>query len=136
MARYDRYVPVPSEDIIGLLESKGFTRVHGLTTKRGRPVSEVVYERAHNDNPAVKVRVFTSITTGRTRVRNCDRDAIKVATVVVGRQKTYGVGKFPRILRTGSVEAVLERMLERMRLAYARGTEWIREQTIKDVMLA
>ena len=136
MARYDRYVQVPSEDIINFLESKGFHQVTGLTTNRGRPLTEVVYERAHNENPAIKVRVYTSITTGRTTVRKCDRDAIKVCTVVVGYKKTFGVGKFPRILRTGSTEKVLARMLERMRAAYQRGTDWYREQAIKDVMLA
>lgn len=130
-----RYVPVPSDAIINFLESKGFRRVHGLTNKRGFQLTEVVYERAHAENPAVKVRVFTSITDGRDKVRRCRADAIKVATVVAGR-KTYGIGKFPRILRTGSTEKVLARMLERMRAAYKRGTEWIREQTIKDVMLA
>lgn len=126
------YVQVPSEDIIALLESKGFRPVEGLGAYRTK---ELVYERAHEENPAVKVRVYTSVAKGQVVARRRAKDSIKVCTVVVGR-KTFGIGKFPRVHRTGSTEKVLARMLERMRAAYRRGTDWIREQKIKDVMLA
>jgi hypothetical protein len=127
------YVAVPSEDIIHFLQAKGFTPVD-LTGPSGRPLNEVVYERAHKDNSAVKVRVYTSIAKGHTVARRRAKDSIKVCTVVVGRNRTFGVGKFPRVHRTGSPEKVLSRMLQRMRAAYARGTEWLREQILKDVM--
>jgi hypothetical protein len=129
------FVQVPSEDIINFLESKGFSPVD-ITDSYGRPYKELVYERAHNDNPAIKVRVFTSVSKGHETARRRAKDSIKVCTVVVGRNKTFGVGKFPRVHRTGSTEKVLARMLERMRAAYQRGTDWLREQAIKDVMLA
>jgi hypothetical protein len=127
------YVQVPSEDIINFLANKGFHPVN-LTDGRGNPYKEWVYERAHNENPAVRVRVFTSVSKGQTTVRKRAKDSIKICTVVVGRNKTFGIGKFPRVHRTGSSEKVLDRMLQRMRAAYRRGTDWIREQTIKDVM--
>lgn len=129
------YVEVPSDDIINTLEGAGFSRVQGLTTPGGRPLKELVYERAHEKDSAVKVRVYTSISTGYSTARKRAKDSIKVCTVVVGR-RTFGIGKFPRVHRTGSTEKVLARMLQRMRAAYERGTEWIREKTIKDVMLA
>lgn len=126
------YVQVPSKDITNFLESKGFVCVEFKTN--GRLHKELVYERTHHENPAVRIRVYTSVTVGCGAVRKRARDSIKVCTVVVGRRKTFGIGKFPRIHRTGSTEKVLARMLKRMRAAYARGSEWIREQTIKDVM--
>jgi hypothetical protein len=125
------YVEVPREDIINILVEAGFTRLD-LDCK------ELVYEKAHEENPVVRVRVYTSLSawseykTARPR----GRDSIKVCTVVQGHKKTYGIGKFPRIHRTGSVEKVLARMQAKMRAAYDRGTEWLREQKIKDVMLA
>jgi len=128
------YVQVPSDDIIKFLESKGF-RPLGKDDEGWR-YKELVYERVHEENPAVRVRVFTSVSKGQEVVRRRAKDSIKVCTVVVGRNKTFGVGKFPRVHRTGSTEKVLARMLERMRAAYARGTEWLREQKIKDVMQA
>jgi hypothetical protein len=124
------YVEVPAEDITSFLEAKGFSPVDDGKYK------ELVYERAHEENPAVKVRVYTSIGKGYTTARRRAKDSIKVCTIVVGRRRTFGIGKFPRIHRTGSTEKVLARMLERMRAAYSRGTEWLREQAIKDVMLA
>ena len=123
------YVQVPKEDIIALLEKSGFTE---LGTYQHR---ELVYERVHKENSAIRVRVYTSITRGDDVVRRKGKDSIKVCTIVQGRNKIFGIGKFPRIHRTGSTEKVLARMLERMRAAYARGTEWLREQQIKDVML-
>jgi hypothetical protein len=122
------YTEVPADAIESFLQEKGFSCYVQN--------QEVVYERAHNEDPAVKVLVYTSIRTGDVQARRRGKDSIKVCTVVKGRQKTYGIGKFPRIHRTGSPEAVLDRMLQRMREAYKRGTQWIREQKIKDVMEA
>jgi len=124
------YVQVPAEDIINFLESKGFTPIDEFQYK------ELVYERIHADNPAIRVRVYTSISRVVGTARRKGKDSIKVCTIVQGRNKTFGIGKFPRIHRTGSTEKVLARMLQRMRAAYQRGTDWLREQKIKDVMLA
>jgi hypothetical protein len=129
------YVQVPSEDIIATLTKAGFVPVQ-LTDSWGKPLKELVYERAHEENPAVKIRVYTSISNGYAFARKHGKDSIKVCTIVDNGRKTFGIGKFPRVHRTGSVKKVLDRMLQRMRAAYERGTEWLREQAIKDVMLA
>lgn len=121
------YVPVPAQDIEDFLSSKGFAR-----TVQYR---EVVYVRAHEKNPEVKVKVYTSIRTGAVQARSCGADSIKICTVFEGRNgRSFGIGKFPRVHRTGSPAAVLERTLERMKQAYRRGTEWISQQGTRDAM--
>jgi hypothetical protein len=122
------YVPVPAHEIESFLESKGFTR-----TVQYR---EVVYVRPHDKNPDVKVKVYTSIRVGAAQARSKGADSIKVCTVFDNGRKSFGLGKFPRVHRTGSSSAVLERTLERMRDAYKRGTEWIRGQAIRDAARA
>lgn len=114
------YVEVPADEIETFLRSKGFVRtiVH----------REVVYSRAHAKNPDVKVKVYTSIRVGAQSARRRGKDSIKVCTIFDNGRKKFGIGKFPRIHRTGSTEKVLERTLKRMREAWARGTEWINEQ--------
>lgn len=112
-----QYVAVPAADIIQFLEGKGFTQTsHG---------NEVVFERSHDKNSQVKVKVYTSIALYRSSVRRRGGDSIKVCTVLETARKTYGLGRFPRVHRVGSTQAVLDRVLHRMREAYARGTEWI-----------
>lgn len=121
-----RYVEVPAEAIENFLKSKGFTR-----TTQG---NEVVYERNHHEWPVLKVKVYTSIKDGRVTVRKRGVDAIKVAAVYEGKKKTFGVGKFPRVLRTGDTSAVLDRMYERMIAAYRRCNDWVATTKIKQVM--
>jgi len=114
------FVSVPAETIETFLQSKGFSRsvVH----------NEVVYERAHSENPRVKVKVYTSIRIGADVARRRGKDSIKVCTVVEGTRKSYGIGKFPRVHRTGSPEKVLDRMLQRSR--HERAHRWIVEDAI------
>jgi len=114
-----RYVPVSAQSIENLLSSKGFTR-----TVQNR---EVVYVFAHKMDPSVKVKVYTSLRVGADMARGCGQDAIRVCTVFENDQKSFGIGKFPKVLRTGSEQAVLTRLLERAREAYLRGTEFVRE---------
>lgn len=121
-----RYVEVPAEAIETFLQEKGFTR----TVQR----SEVVYERRHHECNNLKVKVYTSIRDGNVKVRKCGADAIKVCAVYESTKKSFGVGKFPHVLRTGSTEAVLERTLERMRAAYARCNDWYSTLQVKQVM--
>ncbi len=109
----DRYVAVPAEAMFSFLEGKGFVRV----PQRSR--REVVYERAHAADPSYKVLVFTSIAAGNAVARKRGADAIRVVAIRDDGPRSHGVAKLPKVLRTGSVEAVLERTLERMRGAYA-----------------
>jgi len=121
------FVQVPAQAIEDFLKSKGFTRtVHRC---------EVVYVRAHEDCPDVVVKVYTSIGTRYNGTRGNGRDSIKVCTVFDDGRKRFGIGKFPRIHRTGSTEAVFGRMLERMRAAYARGSQWLREDRVRQDLL-
>lgn len=117
MTTNTRYVAVPASEIEGFLQSKGFHR----TTH----CNEIVYVRKHSKDPRVQVKVYTSIREGSTAVRRNGADAIKVAAVYDDGRRSFGVGKFPRILRTGSTKAVLDRMLQRMRQAYSRCNEWV-----------
>ena len=81
------------------------------------PGAEDVYEfdcaaRA----PGCRIRVFTSIVNGE--VREVGADAIRVAGVYKTKDgKFRDLAKGPRINRTGEVEAISQRALERMRSA-------------------
>ena len=110
----DRFVPVPAEAMFSFLEGKGFRR------SEGRSRSEVVFERAHHKDPRFKVLVYTSCSAAASRARKRGADAIRVVAIFEepGHRGT-GVAKTPRVFRTGSVEGVLERVLERARACYA-----------------
>lgn len=118
-----KYIVVPAEDIEGFLRSKGFSRTVQC--------QEVVYVRRHEKDCNVVIKVYTSIATGAAAARKSGADSVKICTVWDDGGRSFGIGKFPRVHRTGSPEAVLHRVYARMREAYARGTEWIREQVEK-----
>lgn len=116
------FVSVPAQAIEDFLKSKGFSR----TLCR----NEVVYVRLHASCADIQIKVYTSIHVGQGSARRRGTDSIKICTVFDNGRKSWGIGKFPRVHRTGSVEKVLERTLKRMRQAYARGTEWLSQQGI------
>lgn len=89
--------------------------------------NEVVYVRRSRTNPFVFIKVYTSIRVGQAAARSRGQDSIKVCTVFETRARSFGIGRFPRVHRTGSVEAVLARIQGRIMQAAARGNEWIRE---------
>jgi hypothetical protein len=67
------------------------------------------------------VKVYSTIPRAGQAVRDCGKDAIRVVVTFASEtssDKPYGVYKAKRVHRTGSVEAVVERMLSRMREAY------------------
>jgi hypothetical protein len=114
-----RYVVVSRESIEGFLRSKHFERTVQAT--------EVVYLFRHRRDPRVVVKVYTSLRVGARTARGRGEDAIRVATVFDDGQRSFGVGKFPKILRTGSEQLILDRMYSRIREAYLRGSDFIRE---------
>jgi len=120
MGAGDRYVEVPAEALFAFLESKGFERTC--------PRREVVYRRAHASDPRYVVLVYTSVREGAARARARGADAIRVCAVYEpgGGAPGRGVCKLPKVLRTGSVDAVMGRVLDRMRDAYASCTDRIR----------
>lgn len=128
----ERFVSVNSANFEAFLQSHGFER--SISGK------EVVYIRSHKSprHSALKVKVFTTIPAllnpnDQDTVRECGDDAIRVCSVYDdGKGKSFGLGKFARVYRTAPVglpdsereQAVFTRTLDRMRLAYARLTEW------------
>ena len=113
-----RYVVVSRETIEEFLRSKHFERTVQVT--------EVVYVFKHQRDPRVVVKVYTSLRDGARNARGRGEDAIRVATVFDDGQRSFGVGKFPKVLRTGSEQLVLDRVYSRIREAYLRGSDFIR----------
>jgi hypothetical protein len=108
-----RYIEVPREALTGFLEAKGFQLD---PTGRG----ELVYARTNHNHPHLKVKVYTSLPLVGGDVRGLGKDAIRVCAVYEppSPARGWGIGKEPRVYRTGSVDKVLARMLERMQEAY------------------
>lgn len=117
------YVEVPAHMIRTTLQAAGFELSKALRTSAG---SEEVYDRVHDKDRRYLIRVYTSITSGDSTVRSKGADAIRVVAVFrrdfyvdPGSHFAVGIFKAKRIHRSGSVEAVLERMMQRARDAYA-----------------
>lgn len=107
-----RFVEVPRNRLVDFLIAMGFTeRVGGTGT-------ELVYVRCHEKDPELVVNVYTSIAKSASVVRECGADAIRVTLVGKQRGSTIGIWKAKKILRTGTVERVLQRVRERAREAY------------------
>jgi hypothetical protein len=106
------YVEVPAERLRKELTDHGFE----LLVPVGR---EEVYARRHHRDRSFVVKVYSSIARGAGTARSCGSDAIRV---VVVRETTdgriVGIWKGTRIHRSGSVDAVIKRMLDRMREGY------------------
>lgn len=112
-----RFVDVPAAAIREKLAAAGFKL---LPANSG----EEVYERAHDKDDRYTIKVYSSIQRGTEGVRGCGADAIRVVAILtVESGKVYPIFKSARVYRTGNVEAVLERMIERARAAYARCNE-------------
>jgi hypothetical protein len=111
-----RFVDVPAAAIRERLAAAGFQL---LPATRG----EEVYERAHDKDSRYAVKVYSSVQRGETGARECGADAIRVVALLTTPNKVYPIFKSKRVYRTGSVDAVLGRMIERAREAYARCNE-------------
>lgn len=110
------YVEVPAEMIFEFLTVHGFVE-RDMTKVRG---SEIVYERSHKVDSRYKVLVYTSVRRGARRARGLGKDAIRVVAIFEQGSDSRGICKLPRVHRTGSLEAVFDRMLGRMREAYQK----------------
>lgn len=114
-----RFVQVPAAAIRERLAAAGF---HLLTGTRG----EEVYERAHDKDARYTVKIYSSIVNvdGFAEVRDCGADAIRVVALLADSKfhwpaRVEPIFKATRVHRAGSVESVLDRMVERAREAYA-----------------
>ena len=118
----NHYINLDAAKFETFLQSKG---CHRLVMERHG--DEVVYVRAHDKAKFLFIKIFTSIKEGETTARECGGDAIRVVCIFDNGTRNFGIGKFPRVYRTGSQEKVQERTLDRMRDAYARLNEWLKE---------
>lgn len=107
-----RYVEVPRHAIEARLQAAGFTA--------GQHYGELTYDREVTTphGKPVFVRVYTSVRVDRETARGCGKDAIRVALVFQHEDKWHGISSEQRVFRTGTVDGVLERMVERMRAAW------------------
>lgn len=109
-------VVVPAEAILAFLKSKGFTERDAMKV-RG---NEIVYERAHKADSRYKVLIYTSVRRGATVARGIGKDAIRVCAIFEQGSESRGICKLPRVHRTGTVDGVLARVIERAREAYQK----------------
>jgi len=107
-----RFVQVPATSIRERLVGAGFRLLPAA-------VGEEVYERTHGRDARYSIKVYSSIRRGADEARGCGKDAIRVVALLTTPNKVYPIFKSARVYRTGSVEAVLDRMIERAREAYA-----------------
>lgn len=120
-----RYVEVPADSIHETLRKAGFTQ-----DSFG---GEIVYKRQHAKCKHLTIQVFTSLPVRGGDARGCGDDAIRVSAVFEKARRNAQPGDRPfvrivhkgkRVHRSGSVEAVLARMLERARDAYGACNEF------------
>lgn len=112
------FVNLTAEDFEKFFSNKGFEK-----TTVG---NEIVYTRRHHKDSRYTIKVYTTLRIGAHNVRNVGEDAIRVCAVFVNGSFSRGAAKTKRVYRTGTVEGVLERTLNRMREAYEVCNEQIR----------
>jgi hypothetical protein len=111
-----QYVEVPAESIRGALLGAGFV----LCAVPSGGATEEVFYLLHKKDPRYQVRVYSSLSSGAKSARGRGRDAIRVVVLFDGPNgRRVPLWKGKRVHRCGSVEAVVERMLERAREGYA-----------------
>jgi hypothetical protein len=118
------YTEIDSSAFEEFLSSQGF--------ERGVANNEVVYSMRYLDT-CLHIKIYTTISVNAAVARDCNLDAIRC--VVVGIDKingrTWGVGRFPKVLRTTSQASVHERVSNRIDAAIIRCKEWCEEQKNK-----
>lgn len=117
-----RYVEVDREAFVKALTDKGFS-------PDPTAFGELVFIRQHHLDPTMYVKIYTSMPLRSGDARQCGKDAIRVL-LIFSNPITGASGclfKTPRVYRTGSQEAVIERTIERAREAYGAGNKRIKE---------
>jgi len=120
-----KYVELDTERFQQFLRACGFAR-----SVQGK---EIIYKRANHHLDAVVVKVYTTIPLNRaSKARERGQDAIRVTCAyeseVPFRGKTsFGIHKCTKTLRSGSEEAIFDRVYHRMREAFAEGNAWLRK---------
>lgn len=83
---------------------------------------ELVFRRTHHLDPSMSVKVYSSLPARGGDVRGCGEDAIRIFLIWERGDASGCLYKTSRVFRTGSEQGVLERVLDRIREAYAAGT--------------
>lgn len=125
-----------ARQILDTLTRAGFEQTHdarGLEVIMERPVRSKSGELKHT-----VIRVYTTVDVRHPRiqgcpgcldarfacpvhalsVRGCGKDAIRVCAVYLGQDKSRGLTKHRRVNRTGQLQAIVDRMMERARDAW------------------
>jgi hypothetical protein len=111
------FVSVPVASLDALLLTRNFT-VETVGAER-------VYTRAGKLNPLLRIAVYSSATEGATLARGCGEDAIRVVLLgKVSQDREWCLRKTTRIHRTGTVEKVLDRVLDRVKEAANAAKEY------------
>jgi hypothetical protein len=101
------FIVVPASEIDAFLTSKHFRRSDDGRTER-------TYERVGKACSSLRIVVWSSVA-AEGDTRGCGEDAIRVGLMaVVEGARRWSLHKCKRIHRTGSVEKVLDRVLERI----------------------
>lgn len=113
-----RYVEVDRDQFCKTLESKGFT-------PDTEAFGELVYIRQHHLDSTMFVKIYTSMPLKAGDTRACGKDAIRVMLIFKNTNtgRSGCLYKTPRVYRTGSANAVIDRTLERAREAYGVGNK-------------
>lgn len=122
-----RFVQVPAAAIRSRLAAAGFRLVPATS-------GEEVYERTHDRDTRYTVKVYSSIQRGAEEVRDCGTDAIRVVAIFADSRFHWPAREVPifkgtRVHRAGTVDGVLDRMIERAREAYGACNEHRRSAT-------
>lgn len=124
-----RFVEIPKEALVVPLLALGFRQYEAY--------GQIVMDKRHDCCSNILVKVYTSIPSGGgLTVRRAGKDSIRVCCAYESSYKNFGIGKFPFIARVGTVEGVVRRTLETVKLAWQRGEEWFNENQVKRVMSA
>ena len=116
-----RFVMVSRKSMTEALEKAGFTPF-----QTGGRSAELGYFRCHGLDPNIQIKIYTSLPADRSVARGCGEDAIRVVAVFDDGAKNFPICKLPRVHRTGSEAAVIERTLERAREAWRFVNLWLR----------
>lgn len=120
-----RYVEVDRKKLEDFLQTCGF--------QKRRQGSEMIYVRSNRFCDDVVTKVYTSFPyKDGTPARDRGQDAIRVTCAYESEipfqgRDSFGIFKATKILRTGSEEAILDRLYHRMQEAYLAGNSWLRK---------
>lgn len=117
------FVVIPADALRTKLAQAGFARMNPEASS-----GEEIWSFIHKQSPHYMVKIYTTIPAGRANARGCGEDAIRVVAVRYDRfnGKWVGLYKATKVLRTGTVEKVLERVIERAREAYQACNEHLK----------